>query len=301
MIEKEILKRIDKLAYLKTWFPPGATEALEIGPSVAPMLRSTDSLRVRYMESESTEDIRKRAERTGKDPDRVPEISFVYDPAVTLPELVGEESLDMVASSHMIEHSYDLLGHLKEVRDCLKPGGRYLLIVPDKQLCSDICRPPSTLGEAMATHMLGPKAALLASEIDSARYRVFRPNGLGWWNSDFTNELSPKQNWKAQVQQAVEGFENDSSNWSGHNWVFSADSFADLMCDLAEIGELDLGLVDILPTGHMDFIAVLERKHNPIKPIQARQFREAAVQRLAEVNYASGDRRYTKAPNVQSD
>ena len=256
------------------------------------MLGSTDAMRVRYMEAAPTEEIRERALRTGKDPDLVPDISFVYDPAQTLQDVVGHNSLDVVASSHMIEHTRDLLGHLKEVTQSLRPGGRYLLVVPDKQLCSDICRPTSTLGEVMASHMMGAALPVIAAQIDSARYRVFRPDGRGWWNSNDHSDLAPKQKWKGPVLRVINNPEESSSQWMGHNWVFTAETFADLMCDLVELDQLELGLVDILPTGHMDFIAVLERTETP--PNGA-QLRRAAAARLDQVNYPRGDRRFIQS------
>lgn len=288
---KRVLSRKDKVTYLETWIPEGAAEALEIGPSVAPMLQSNDSLRVRYMESASTEEIRERAVLHGKDPNRVPDISFVYDPEKTLQDVVGEGSLDLVASSHMIEHTRDLLGHLKEVQKSLKPGGRYLLIVPDKQLCSDICRPAATLGDVMACHMFGSALPIVAAQIDAARYKVFRPDGRGWWNSNDNSELAPKRKWQGTVQSVITDPEKASSEWLGHNWVFTADSFVDLTCDLLELGELELGLVDILPTGHMDFMAVLERSDTPF---DSEALRQQAVDRLTHVRYTGGDRRFVQ-------
>ena len=291
IMNKRLLGRPEKLEYLETWMPEGQIEALEIGPSVAPLLTSTDSLHVRYMESDNTDSIRDRAVLAGKDPELVPDISFVYDPSKTLQEVVGEQSLDLVASSHMIEHTRDLLGHLKEVHASLKPGGRYLLVVPDKLLCSDICRPASTLGQVLASHKYGTEASVYAAQIDSARYRVFRPDGRGWWNSNDVSEKSPKGPWLGQVQKVLDEPEKSSDEWMGHNWAFTADSFVDLIWDLVELGELELGLVDILPTGHMDFIAVLERRDIGFN---ARYLRRKAGNRLQHMGYTGGDRRFIK-------
>lgn len=38
---------------------------------------------------------------------------------------------DVVFSSHMIEHSLDLIGHLNQVKSLLKPGGCYFFIAQD--------------------------------------------------------------------------------------------------------------------------------------------------------------------------
>ena len=289
IINSRVLGRSEKLQYLETWMPEGHVEALEIGPSVAPLLHSSESLNVRYMESDNTDSIRDRATLAGKDPELVPEISFVYDPAKALQDVVGEQSLDVVASSHMIEHTRDLLGHLKEVHASLRPGGRYLLVVPDKLLCSDICRPASTLGQVMACHMTGTEPSVLASQIDSARYRVFRHDGRGWWNSNDISAKAPKGPWLGAVQRVIDDPDAASNEWMGHNWVFTADSFADLMIDLVEMGELNMGLVDILPSGHMDFMAVLERRE---APFNTKHLRQRATNRLHHVAYPTGDRRF---------
>src|SRR3979490_2427817 len=110
---------------------PGGS-VLEIGPFYQPLVRGAN---VKYFDILDQQALIARARDIGQPPEGVPHIDFVSSRGHM--GVVGDVKFDNVVSSHCIEHHADLIGHLNEVSQVLRPGGRYYLIVPDKRFMGD--------------------------------------------------------------------------------------------------------------------------------------------------------------------
>lgn len=251
-----------KLAFLRERINTGGL-GLEIGPHVDPMFRKSRGDRVRYLETRSTGDLRQAMRAAGRDPAIVEDIDYVLDRGQTLAENVGGTKFDWVASSHVLEHIPDFVGHLHDVASVLKPGGVYAAIVPDRNFCFDCLKPQASLGEVLQAHLERRQVPSVASNIDELRYGV-RPEGIkigGWTADQAGGRLVPKfPGWQARVRAILEtgGQEARPDLWAGHSWRFDPVGFTQILADLARLDLLPLHLAELKPTYNMDFIAILK-------------------------------------------
>lgn len=121
-------------------------EGVEIGPGARPQIFNSDSTHVRYVE-QATPD--QWAALYGID--RIQSVDrslwehYVVGNADAIPAPMG--SLDFIFSSHVLEHLANPLGHLAYWRTLLRPGGRVVAVVPDREGCKDCVFQNSTLME----------------------------------------------------------------------------------------------------------------------------------------------------------
>jgi SAM-dependent methyltransferase len=126
---------------------PPLADSLEIGPYYSPLLNGPNT---RYFDVLSREAMISRAAAEGFDGTAAPVIDYV-SPTGDL-GIVPGGAFDFVLSSHALEHQPDLVSHLHGVERLLRPGGRYLAIVPDKRYCYDHFNPESTIAEIVEAH-----------------------------------------------------------------------------------------------------------------------------------------------------
>jgi SAM-dependent methyltransferase len=96
------------------------------------------------------------------------------------PEFAGRRSFDRAVCLNVLEHIEDDVGALRSLHECLKPGGRLLLLVPAH---------PSLYGpmDRMAGHHRRYTRRMLQGRIEAAglapaKVRYINPlGGLGWW------------------------------------------------------------------------------------------------------------------------
>lgn len=239
---------------------------LELGPHIAPMFRRSDGLEVRYLESRGGDELRALVTAQGGDPAVVEDIDYILQRGKSLAEHVGARRFDYVASSHVVEHIPDFLGHLREVAEVLVADGTYGLVVPDMNYCFDCLKSPTLLGQVIENHLTGARPGAMAHMINEWRYGA-RPRGVavgGWSDAEAAAPLVGKTpDWKARVHRAIATGGQGVDTWFGHQWFFDPRNFGEILCDLMELGLVPFQLSALVPSHHMDFIAVLDRTDTP--------------------------------------
>ena len=82
---------------------------------------------------------------------------------------------------HVVEHLPDLVGFLRSAQRLLDPDlGTLLLAVPDKRLCFDFFRPPSTTGQFIAAHRAGQVRHTPRAMFDHVAYSATDGGRAGW-------------------------------------------------------------------------------------------------------------------------
>ena len=255
-------------------------KALEISPWDNPFLRGET---VKYFEVVSGDDLRKATVGVKRRLDTLPaKIDFV---GANGDLGVVNETFDIVFSSHVIEHTPDLVEHLRGVSRLLNKGGLYILIVPDKRYCFDHYNAETTLGEVIDAFANERKIPRLADVIGHACTRTHNDALLHWLGVHGERygyrdkPLEPD----AHVKIVDEYFSDDGTGASfqklahlverysdaleqgkyisAHNWKFTPDNFGYIVDMLKKLSLIDLTLYRLCHTiwGRQEFVAMLEK------------------------------------------
>jgi SAM-dependent methyltransferase len=249
-------KRKDKIAYIETNYLGQSATVLEISPSINPMLTEQDSYNVEYLDACTTQELQDRAIQAGRDIHCAPSINYLHDFNQSIAHCVGHKKFDFVVSSHVIEHVPDLVGHFNEVREILNDNGKYAFFAPDKDLCFDAKKPSSSLGQIVEARLEKRRVASVSALIDEYYYGVKRA-GSGAWSNSESAPFSPKYIESRKLILDVLKNPMIAESWHGHIWRFTPASFNEVFNELNQLGLVDLSLVEVVPTKHMEFIVVL--------------------------------------------
>ena len=254
--------RLQKIKILKSFFNPDTDLGLELGPHVNPMFRKSEGYRVQYLELRGSDELRALMQSQGRDPNLVEDIDFILQRDRPLPEIVGGKRFAWVVSSHVIEHIPNFAGHLLDISAILQTGGVYALLVPDRNYCFDVLKPPTSLGAVIEAFLNSRTSSPIARLVDEFRYGAF-PEGVekgGWSEADSGKSLVSKYpDWLKRVRRVIDSKGADAGKWFGHQWCFDPVNFASIVADLIDLKLIDLELVHVRPTYHMDFIVVLRK------------------------------------------
>ena len=79
---------------------------------------------------------------------------------------IAEYKFDYVVASHVIEHVPNLLQFLQDVEKTLRPGGRLILIIPDKRFTFDLNRPITSFGSVLEKYCTNETKPSLSAVYD---------------------------------------------------------------------------------------------------------------------------------------
>lgn len=83
---------------------------------------------------------------------------------------VPPDSLDFVISAHVIEHLDDPLGAIRATVQVLRPGGVFLLVVPEMTRTWDCRRPPTPLAHLLRDSVDGGQGTRLQAYVEHVRH-----------------------------------------------------------------------------------------------------------------------------------
>ena len=230
---------------------------LEIGPSYNPILPKHRGYRVETIDHCDAATLREKyATQPGVDIARIEEVDHIWrgEPLATL---VGPGRFDVVVASHVIEHTPDMLGFLKECERALKPSGRLVLAVPDRRRCFDFFRPASTTGAVLQAHHEKRTRHTPGAAFDFiANFCTFDGRqGTGTAAADSFTLSNPV----TSAGSAFEWYATHDEYGDCHAWVFTPASFRLIASDLAAIGALALREEAFWETPIFEFVTILSR------------------------------------------
>lgn len=226
-------------------------DALEIGPFNIPLLRGP---LVRYFDILDHAGLVERAERIGRVSSGVPALVHYVSPVGDLSVVTGD--FDAVLSSHAIEHQPDLVRHLQAVERLLRPGGVYLLLVPDKRYCFDHFMAPSTIADVLDAYYSKRVIHPLRSQIEHAALTTHN-NPVAHW----AGEHAAPPDVAARTREALERYRAEPDIYVDvHAWYFTPTTFEALMAALHELKHTKLRVTRIYQTlkDRNEFWAALE-------------------------------------------
>lgn len=228
---------------------------LEIGPSHRPVAAKRDGFNVRILDHLDAPGLRAKYADHGVDIAAIEEVDYVWR-GETLEDLVGGERFAWIIASHVIEHVPDLVGFLGSCERILAPGGVLSLAVPDKRYCFDCERENSSLARIIDVGLAKPTNH---SPGTAAEYflKVRRKGGQISWHEGHRGALEPVHglqdalNAMAMVQQG--------HYYDLHEWVFTSDSFRQIIRDLGDLRLIGLRERFFSPTQGCEFFVTLAK------------------------------------------
>lgn len=164
----------------------------------------------------------------------------------------GRRGLDYVIASHVIEHVPDMVSWLREVHDVLVPHGSLRLIVPDRRYTFDIRRRETSLGEVLDSFIRKRRAPSGSRVLDFALNMVQVDTGAAWRGGLQLDGLQRGFTDKQALELALDAEQNGTYH-DVHCWVFTPQSFVNLMADLARCKLLEFACDAVVPTAHNTF------------------------------------------------
>jgi SAM-dependent methyltransferase len=219
---------------------------LEIGPLDRPAIKSA-----KYFDALSTAELKEWARVAGRNPDTVP---FIHYHSRGGDLSIVDERFDCVVSCHCIEHQPDIVRHLRQVHDLLKPGGAYFLVVPDRRYCLDYFIPESSPEDMKAAQ--GNEGHTLQTLVRHATETTHNKSYLHWLGIHGKLLGEAKRVASAQIakQQHATGRYIDA-----HAWQFTPESFATSVMALQGLTNLSTESVNPTFPGFAEFTAILRR------------------------------------------
>ena len=234
---------------------------LEIGPSHNPIAPKSAGYNVRILDHLSQSELKEKYKDHNVNLWAIEQVDYVWkgEDYIDLVDDVG--SYDWIIASHVIEHTPDFIGFVRQCEALLSEEGVLALAVPDKRYCFDHFRQLTSLAQIIDAHYEGRK---IHSPGSVAEYflNVVSKGGQIAWGAGSAGEYR----FVHTVEQAISGMTNVIANQAYldvHAWCFTPDSFQLMIIDLALLGHTRFSVHDCQTTHGSEFYVWLTKSNSP--------------------------------------
>lgn len=236
---------------------------LEIGPGFDPLLPKKDGYNVETLDHLNADELVKKYQNAGGvDVSKIEKVDYVSRGGSIFEAVGVEDRYDFIIASHVIEHTVDFIGFIKDCERLLKHEGVLVLAVPDKRFSFDVLRPLTSTGDVLQSHLDKRTRHTPGAIFDEVAYNSLRNGKLAW-----TASQRGKLDFFLPLQEARSIFEStqhDELFRDIHAWQFTPSSFRLIVNDLFEIGHIKLRELKFREKG-ADFFIVLSRNGGGLK------------------------------------
>jgi len=235
---------------------------LEIGPSFDPIAPKKAGYRVHTIDHMNQAQLIEKYTGHNVNLENIEEVDFVWK-GESYTELTGKHKYyDWVIASHLIEHTPDLIGFLKECDSVMKDNGMISLVVPDKRFCFDHYRSISSISKIIDNHFQKRTSHTAGDIIEYYLNRV-KKGGCIAWHSRHEGQYNLAYTYRDAITQAKQAVEK-KQYMDIHSWCFTPHSFRLIIHDLFNLGLIPFQEVDFVPTIGHEFFVTLGRNGNGI-------------------------------------
>jgi len=232
---------------------------LEIGAGFSPLVPKSSGRRIETLDHASAAEVREKYRNDANvDVTRIEEVDYVTD-GRPIAEVVDRRGYyDYIIASHVIEHTTDMLGFLKDCQALLKEDGVLVLAVPDKRRCFDVFQPLTSTGMTLQAHLERRTRHTPGQMFDFIAYNALRDGASGW-----TFRADGPLTFAHDLAFARYGFERALSSpiyVDAHAWRFTPSSFRLILNDLYEGGHLLLRERFFHESDTLEFFVSLSRR-----------------------------------------
>jgi SAM-dependent methyltransferase len=251
---------------------------LEIGPFDSPAFIKDRGDNVRYLDWFSADEL---FEQHKDNPKRLVSNIVEVDYVIKSHHFAGQidDRFDMIFAAHVVEHVADMIGWLQQLESLLLPGGVVFLAVPDRRYTFDYHRRTTVVLDVIRAHEEGltrPDKWQLAD----AMYHHTRVDTAAIWDGQEPPPFRPRRSLRDVLLAAHEAAKEYADT---HCWVFTDQSFAELVGELNEAGltRFNVKRMDAPAPGTNEFSVFLELPSDTASEVQPP--RRSARSRLAGV------------------
>lgn len=237
------------------------TQGLEIGPSHNPIAPKKKGFNVHILDHLNEEELREKYKDDNVDINNIEHVDFIWK-GEDYRSLVGTNNYKWVIASHVIEHTPDLIGFLKECASVLEDEGILNIIVPDKRYCFDHFRPVSSLSEVIDAYLEKRTVHSPGKVADYFANIATKSNKLAW--TSFENGEYSSLYSKSMVAEMFQESLESKTYVDLHSWCFTPASFQLLLYDLEVLGLIPFTLLDCSQLIDYEFHITLKKGNGPI-------------------------------------
>jgi SAM-dependent methyltransferase len=240
-----------RAAFLSSLSP--SMKVLEIGPFTAPSVRGPN---VNYFDVLDADGLRTRAKAHNYpiiEPVRIDYVSPTGDLEIV------PTGFDAVYSAHCIEHTPDLIGHLKQVSRILRKRGVYLLTIPDRRYTFDYFRTETGAEEILAAHKEGRTLHSRQAVMDFYLLSTHNDPAAHWRGE---HGPRPRPDIAERKELAERMLSTSESGYVDiHTWFLTPESFRRVISDVLARAKVELEVEHVYttPFGRNEFNAVLRK------------------------------------------
>jgi hypothetical protein len=236
------------------------SSGLEIGPLASPIVRKEEG-NVVYVDHADVAVLRDRYKGNAIiDVDKIVEVDAIWG-RKTLAECVGTSApFGYVVASHVVEHVPDLIGWFEELENVLQPRGQVRLAIPGRRYSFDFHRRESGLADVLNARYFRSRAPTVLQVFDYV-LNTIEIDIRQAWDGELTGPHSPTEERVKCAMELADDIVKNSSYHDAHCWVFTPQSFVQLMEQLAMFGYLRFRCADLQVTSQyeLEFFVALER------------------------------------------
>ena len=245
---------------------------LEIGPLCRPIV-TRDMGKVFYVDVATTEELKvKYASDPDVSIDEIVDIDYVWGSS-SLTELVEDKvPFDYLIASHVIEHVPDFIGWLQEVHTILRDDGILSLVIPNKLCCFDYYRQNTKVADILDSYIRKSRKPSPRQIFDYLSSAVRWDGRIAWdcLEKVESEKLSFIHSEEIAWQITQDAVSNDSYVDS-HCWVFTPESFFNLLKSLINLNLFDFDIKQYYPTSGCEFYVSLQALNKSSLVLESRR------------------------------
>lgn len=251
--------------------------ALEIGPSYGPILPKAQGFKTTVFDHLTKDELVDKYKNHGVKAHLIEEVDIIGSELDDV-----EDKFDAIVASHVIEHTPDLVGFLKQCSRLMHDSSRLYLITPDKRLVFDAIRPLTSTGEVIDAHLLGRQRHVGA--IFDTKINAVSRNKRNLWTPDDTNPLDTIHNF-AEARQMLRDVMAKEEYVDTHAWCFTPQSFRLIMFDLMGLEFIDLVECEYYDHERTEFFFVMKKGRIDDRLISERRAQLASASWTSQVAF----------------
>jgi predicted SAM-dependent methyltransferase len=254
---------------------------LEIGPSHSPIVPKAWNCRIETLDYLDANGLREKYKNDPSvDISKIEPVDYVSDGRSMVEVIAKRGHYDYILASHVIEHTPDMLGFLKDCEALLKPDGILVLAVPDKRRCFDVFQSLSSTGQMLEAHAQRRTRPSAGSIFDMSAYTGLRDGNIVWL-ADSNGSLSLPGSLQRAAAEMAEA-QQSGRYFDVHVWRFVPSSFRLILRDFYEIEAIALREMHFEGTAGAEFYCSLSRQGAGC-PLDRLTLAKSALQEQCEV------------------